>query len=159
MIQKDPGSVKIHRLRVIHLYEADYNLLLGIKWREAMHLSEDKLNPSQYGGRPGKNAHDPVFIEIMQAEISRASRKSLIKFDVDATSCYNRIIPGLAGIASRKHGVHRKVVQVCGGTLEEARYKLKTLLGVFADETITVPSFQFLAQAKAAAIPRPSGPS
>jgi hypothetical protein len=49
MIQKDPGSVKIHRLRVIHLYEADYNLLLGIKWREAMHLSEDNrlLNPSQ----------------------------------------------------------------------------------------------------------------
>jgi hypothetical protein len=30
MIEKDPGDPRIHRLRVIHLYEADYNLLLGI---------------------------------------------------------------------------------------------------------------------------------
>jgi hypothetical protein len=41
IIQKDPGSIKIHRLHVIHIYEADYNLLLGVKWREAMHLSKD----------------------------------------------------------------------------------------------------------------------
>ena len=30
MIEKEPGNPRIHRLRVIHLYEADYNLLLGI---------------------------------------------------------------------------------------------------------------------------------
>lgn len=34
MIPKDAGSVKIHRMRVIHIFEADYNLLLGLKWRE-----------------------------------------------------------------------------------------------------------------------------
>jgi hypothetical protein len=34
MIQKDPGNCKIHHLRVIHIYEADYNLLLGVKWRQ-----------------------------------------------------------------------------------------------------------------------------
>ena len=32
MILKEPGNTKIHRLRVIHIYEADYNLLLGVKW-------------------------------------------------------------------------------------------------------------------------------
>jgi hypothetical protein len=32
MIEKEPGNPRIHRLRVIHLYEADYNLLLGIFW-------------------------------------------------------------------------------------------------------------------------------
>jgi hypothetical protein len=32
MIEKEPGNPKIHRLRVIHLYEADYNLLRGIFW-------------------------------------------------------------------------------------------------------------------------------
>jgi hypothetical protein len=37
MIYKEPGNVKIHRLRVIHLYEADLSLLLGIKWRLGMH--------------------------------------------------------------------------------------------------------------------------
>ena len=32
MIEKEPGNPKIHCLRVIHLYEADYNLLLAIFW-------------------------------------------------------------------------------------------------------------------------------
>ena len=31
MIFKDTGCVKIHRLQVIHIYEADYNLLLAVK--------------------------------------------------------------------------------------------------------------------------------
>jgi hypothetical protein len=30
MIEKEPGNPKIHRLCVIHLYEADYNLILGV---------------------------------------------------------------------------------------------------------------------------------
>ena len=29
MIYKEPGNAKIHRLRVIHLYEADYGFLIG----------------------------------------------------------------------------------------------------------------------------------
>jgi hypothetical protein len=33
MIEKEPGDPRIHRLRVIHLYEADYSLLLGIQFR------------------------------------------------------------------------------------------------------------------------------
>jgi hypothetical protein len=42
MIRKDPKSSKIHRLRVIHLYEEDLNLLLGVKWRSLTnHCIED----------------------------------------------------------------------------------------------------------------------
>ena len=36
MIYKEKGNVKIHRLRVIHIYEADYNFLIGVVWREAI---------------------------------------------------------------------------------------------------------------------------
>jgi hypothetical protein len=31
MLHKEPGNSKIHRRRVIHLYEADHNLILGLK--------------------------------------------------------------------------------------------------------------------------------
>jgi hypothetical protein len=65
---KDTDNVRLHRTRVIHIYEADFNLCLGVKWRAAMHQAEDSnlLNAGQYGSRPYRNASDPVFIEEMQ---------------------------------------------------------------------------------------------
>jgi hypothetical protein len=87
MLFKEPGNMKIHRTRVIHIYEADYNLAMGLKWRAAMNMAEDQqwLNPGQYGSRPSRGARDPVFIEEMQLEISRLTRKSFLQINYDAT--------------------------------------------------------------------------
>ena len=51
MLEKEPRNPKIHPLQVIHLYGADYNLILGIKWRELIHNCEDNnlLHPQSYG--------------------------------------------------------------------------------------------------------------
>jgi hypothetical protein len=132
MIFKEPGNIKIHRTRVIHLYEADYNLAMGLKWSAAMAISEgyQQLNPGQYGSRPSRGAHDPVFIEEFQLEISRASRKSLVQVNYDATSCYDRIIPNLAALVSQRYGVPQPAVQSNVRTLEQAQYKLRTELGL-----------------------------
>ena len=94
---KEPGNVKIHRTRVIHIYEADYNLVLGLKWQVALYQAEalKQLNEGQYGSRPRRNAIDPVMIEELQFEISRATRKTVIQTNYDAASCYDRIIPNL----------------------------------------------------------------
>ena len=132
MLQKDPGNPKIHRLRVIHLYEADYNLLLAVKWREAMHHAEDNglLNDGLYGSRPGRSAHEPVLIEVLQNEIYRSSMKSGINLDLDATSCYDRILASIATIASRRMGMAKHVVIVNATTLRDAQFRLKTSLGI-----------------------------
>ena len=81
MLEKEPGNLKSHRLYVIYLYEADYNLILGVKWRELIHHCEDNLllHPQLYGARPGRGALEPVFIEELTNEITRMSRKTLIK--------------------------------------------------------------------------------
>ena len=66
MIEKEPGNPRIHRLRVIHLYEADYNLLLGIFWaRKLVPQGENHglFHKKFYGSRPGKSATDPVTLE------------------------------------------------------------------------------------------------
>lgn len=132
MLQKDPGNPRIHRLRVIHLYEADYNLLLAVKWRQAMHHAEDErlLNDGLYGSRSGRSAHDPVFVEVLQHEIYKWSMKLGLNFDLDATSCYDRILACLATICSRRVGMAKSVVMVNASTLEEAKFKIKTQLGV-----------------------------
>jgi hypothetical protein len=97
-----------------------------------MELSEagQTLNSGQYGSRPSRGAHDPVFIEEFQLEISRASRKTLLQTNYDATSCYDRIIPNLAALVSPKYGVPLPVVMANVKTLQAAKYKLKTELGL-----------------------------
>ena len=46
MIYKEQGNVKIHQLQVIHIYEADYNFLIDVGWREAMQHAQQlgKIN-------------------------------------------------------------------------------------------------------------------
>ena len=129
---KDPDNVRLHRTRVIHIYEADFNLALGVKWRAAMHKAEDcnALNDGQYGSRPYRNATEPVFIEELQCEISRATRKQLILTNYDATACYDRIIPNLAMVTSQKFGVSASVTQSNARTLQLAEYKVRTELGL-----------------------------
>ena len=119
MLEKEQGVPKLHRLRVIHLYKADYNLILGVKWWQVLHHAslQGYLNEGCYGSQPGKEA----------------SGKATLHFDNDATSCYNMIPCFLANLASRKYGMHRKICKVQGKTLKEAKYFLKTKFGISED--------------------------
>ena len=69
-------------------------------------------------------------MEEMISDITRMTRKPLIKNTDDATACYDRIIPGVGNLASRSHGLHRNIAFVQGATLEDICYHLKTQLGV-----------------------------
>jgi hypothetical protein len=135
MIRKDSDSSKVHRLRVIHLYEADLNLLLGVKWRSLIHHCTDHslLNSGQFGGLPGRDATTPIFLEELQWETSRASRRSLLRMDFDASSCYDRIIPSIASLAG-SYGQHQALCFIHGTFLQQAKYVLKTKLGLSDEE-------------------------
>jgi hypothetical protein len=95
MLLKEPGNTKVHRLRVIHIYEADLNLMLAVKWRQLIHHAMDNslISPWQFGGLPGRDSLTPAIIEESQWEITRSSRRSFLRTDFDATSCYDRIVP------------------------------------------------------------------
>ena len=146
MLEKDPGDPKIHRLRVIHLYEWDFNLMLCVKWRKLLHhvCDNDLINPACYGTMPGRCSLDPVFIKELEYEISRMTRRPLVHFDNDATSCYDRIPCFLANLASRKYGLDKQVCIVQARTLEQAKYYLRTKFGIskdYAEHTQDCPWF------------------
>jgi hypothetical protein len=69
-------------------------------------------------------------MEELKNDISYSSRKALINFDNDATSCYDCIIPAIASLLGRRHGLHGDIIFVHASTLKEAKYKLKTVLGI-----------------------------
>jgi hypothetical protein len=132
MIFKETGNYKIHRLRVIHIYEADFNLLLAIKWRQLLHYAnmEGLINKGLFGGRPGCKAQSLVFLEELKYDISYCAHRTLFNFDNDATSCYDRIIMALASIINRKYGLHQKVVALHANTLQQANFHLRTIQGI-----------------------------
>ena len=132
MIEKEPGNPLLHRLRVIHLYESDYNSLLGIKMRQVIHRCEDlkSINLGTYGSRAHRQASDPTLIEVLQYDYAALTRWPSIKFNNDATSCYDRIIPSVSNVIARSMGLHAHIAQIHGDMLENAVYRIKTQLGI-----------------------------
>ena len=135
MIFKEQGNYKIHRLRVIHIYEADFNLLLAVKWRQLLHYAnlQGSINNGLFGGRPGCEAQSLVFLEELKYDTSYCSRRTLFNFDNDATSCYDRIIIALASIVNRKYGMHQRLVALHANTLQQARFHLRTINGISSE--------------------------
>ena len=132
MIEKDIGSALIHRLRVIHLYECDLNLLLGLFVRELDHHCEDNklINEGTYGSRTNRRAIDPVIVDVTQTEISMITRKILVRFNNDATACFDRILSHLLCLCLRSFGMPKKFTTVLGILLEQAKYAIKTSRGI-----------------------------
>jgi hypothetical protein len=127
MIYKKEGNVKIHRLRVIHLYEADLGFLWGAKWGNVMKkaVKEKTLHPGQYGGLPGRDCTSLTYLEELWFDYSLLTRYSFANFDNDATACYDRMLYSIASLAGRKYGIHKHIIFIHAQTLEEAEFKLK----------------------------------
>ena len=108
---------------MIHIYEADYNLILGVKWRELLHhaAKHGLLNRHQFGSVPGRSAIDLCYMEELEYEVSKCCLHPMIKNDNDAASCYDRILMYIASLASRKRGMPVNVCKVNGMNLEQAK--------------------------------------
>jgi hypothetical protein len=133
MFEKDPGSPKLHRLRVIHLLEADYNLVLKIIFaRRMVWNAEDHraLGDSQAGSRPGRCAIDVALQKALTYETALTTKTNLATFDNDATGCYDRIITALAMIACRRLGVPESACLLQAITLASMIYYIKTARGI-----------------------------
>jgi hypothetical protein len=113
MIEKIPGTPKINKLRVIHLYEADYNLVLQILWGRRLVWNahtQNRINEGQAGARPGRRCIDVMVQKEVKYMYSKFTRTDMATMDNDAKSCYDRIICNLAMVISKFFGMTDKTV-------------------------------------------------
>jgi hypothetical protein len=132
MLGKDIGIPRIHKLRVIHLYECDLNLLFSIFFRELDQHCEDNflINKGIYGCRPCRRVIDPVFVDVTQTELAMVTRTPLVKFNNDATACFDRILLHLLNLCLKLFGMPKKLTTILGKLLQVARYTIKTRIGI-----------------------------
>jgi hypothetical protein len=132
MLGKDAGIPRIHRLRVIHLYECYLNLLFSLFFKELDQHCEDNylINKGVYGCRPNRRAIDPVFVDVTQTEMAMVTRTTLVKFNNDATACFDRILVHLLNLCLRSFDMPKKLTAIMVELLRVARYAIKTGIGI-----------------------------
>jgi hypothetical protein len=132
MIEKVIGVPRIDKLRVIHLFEADFNMLLKLMWaRKSVWNMHDRkrINEGQAGSRPEKRAIDVVIQKEMKYLYATTTRTVLGTIDNDAKSCYDRMICNLSMAISFYYGVPKNYCQMLANNLKNSKFKIRTGLG------------------------------
>jgi endonuclease/exonuclease/phosphatase family metal-dependent hydrolase len=135
-IPKRAGNMLLNKLRTIWLFEPDFNWLQGLViGRRMIKAAETNktLHDSQWGCRPGRHALGAVMLKVMSYEISRLTRSPLGSFDMDAASCFDRIIMALALLLCRREGVPSGTCIMAATVLMFAAFHIKTNHGVSYD--------------------------
>ena len=132
MIEKLPGIPKINKLRVIHLYEADYNAFNKMIWQRGIvwdaHI-KGTLNTAQSGSRPNRTCQETLMSKGQKYMFSSLTRTAMATMDNDAKSCYDRIVATVALLASHKFGVPSEFCKTVGETLKTMQFSIRTAMG------------------------------
>jgi hypothetical protein len=132
LIEKDPGKPRLNRLRIIHLFEADFNFFLKLQWGHRLvrrSLKMNLLHDGQHGSVPGRTSLDPIMLTQLTTDLSRILKHDFARFDNDASACYDRIIIALAMLAARKCGMPNHAIRVHADALQFMKYVVKTIHG------------------------------
>ena len=87
------------------------------------------INAGQYGSVPGKNAIELVMLNQISNDICRTQKINIIRFENDASACYDRILVHLGMLAARRCGMPVNAVKLHANTLNQMQYRVKTTFG------------------------------
>jgi hypothetical protein len=94
MIYKSPGYRELKKLCIIHLFEADFNLLIGLLFgRRAMYQAAEKglIHRGQFC-RPAGECNNAVMLKILHNHIAWITQTPMGHFECDATACFDRMV-------------------------------------------------------------------
>jgi hypothetical protein len=132
MIEKIPAKPLLNKLRVMHVFEANFNLCLRILCGQRLMCqaeSQKALGDPQFGSRKGKSSEEVVLYKVLTYELMRLTRTNGGTFNNDTKACYDRIIPSMTSVCAQRLGMKQVNVGLHARTLQQAKYRLKTSLG------------------------------
>jgi hypothetical protein len=135
MIYKKLGVIELNKLRVIHLFEADFNLLIGVYFgRCAMHYQVDRqlIHKGQFG-KPGGECQDAALSKVLHNVIANFTKTPMGQFESDATACFNREVTIFVFCCFRSHGAPMGPLCMWEQVLYNVVHRVKTTHGISQD--------------------------
>jgi hypothetical protein len=133
MIYKKAGVLELDKLRVIHLFEADFNLLVGLIFgRRTVHnaVNHQRLHPSQFGKKGGE-CMDAAISKVLHNVIATYTKTSLGQFESDAQACFDRIVMTFAMLCFFAYGCPSLLIQFWFAVLVQRHcHKINTAHGI-----------------------------
>lgn len=133
MLEKIPGTPLLDKLRVIHIYEADWNLLLRYfianQLKQKM-MQEQTGTTEQAGGRPGGSSIDVAIKSVLTYETGRLQRTTGGVMYNDAKACYDRIVENIGNLALMREGLNPKICKLHAQTMREIKYYVRHRFGI-----------------------------
>ena len=133
LIQKIIGNMKIHKQRVIHLQECDWQAILKITTaRKTIRHAEQKnaLHIDQGGGTPGKSSIDPAIFNVMESDYCNMRLQPSVGMYNDAEACYDRLVESVTNLSLRAIGCPKEHLQLHSEVHQNMKYYIKTSNGI-----------------------------
>lgn len=136
LLEKDCGSPWSHRLRIIELFDSQVNAGLQLIFGKRMvenALKRGEIHPSAYGSVPKRTAQDAVLEKQLSMDLMRIEKVTGAIFDCDAKGCYDRIIPALQTITTRRLGIPRTTALFFARFWRFCHHHVRTKHGISKD--------------------------
>ena len=133
LIEKDTGTPFIHRMRAIHIIEAEVQFLAkNLYVTKLLRNAEQQnlLTDEQYGGRSRRQAQSAVLNKVLYYNLSRQMLLPAAFMDDDARACYDRIVTSLNSLECRKWGAPYKLAKFTNTFIENQAYSIRTAHGI-----------------------------
>jgi len=133
MLEKEQGNSRCQRLRILALFESDFNqakrLVIG---RKLMHHLEDfeMLSSMQDGSRPGRQCISAVIKKVLSQDYMWLTQKTAAFIENDAIGCYDRLVNNLILILLKKLGLPPTVSACMGELWDKVVHLIKTVYGI-----------------------------
>jgi hypothetical protein len=123
----------IHRLRIIQLFEGDFNgelkYLLGCLLMYHI-VNSNRCDNQAFGSIPGRTAHDALITLQLIYDNARVTKRVIASMFNDAAGCYDRIQPLLSSICMQRIGCPEPVSRCHTVTQRKMIHRVKTSKGI-----------------------------
>ena len=136
LMEKDAGRPRIHRMRALHIIEAEVQFIAKLNYCKKLMSNAEKydlITSQQHGGRRNKQAQSAIINKLLYYNITHQRLMEAAFMDDDARNCYDRILTALSSVEMRSWGQSYEEAEFSVEFLHQQQYHIRTKLGITKD--------------------------